>query len=136
MSRDQPLGRRKLLVAAGATGALGGAAALGYYLTREAEPLPAPQNALDPETVRGFYRRLGRTGLSVSAVSIGGGGLEGPEPLIRAVESGLNYIDTSVCYGDSELVIADALRRKPSLRDKLIIATKWDVDTGWDRERI
>jgi predicted aldo/keto reductase-like oxidoreductase len=72
----------------------------------------------------------------VSAVGIGAGGVDDPGLIIRAVDAGLNYIDTSVCYGDSELVIARALAERPDLRDKLYIATKWDVTQGMDKARI
>ena len=126
--------RRRLLLAAGALGA-GAAGAAAWWTLRERN-VPPPARRIDPEVDLGFYRRLGRTGLRVSAVGIGAGGLSGPGIVVRAVDSGINYIDTSVCYGDSELVIRDALRMRPDLRDKLIIATKWDADQHMSKERI
>ncbi len=81
-------------------------------------------------------RRLGRTNLQVSVVGIGAGGLDGPEPIVRAVDKGMNYIDTAICYGGSEKVIARALQRSPGLREKLIIATKWDVGHNWKKSEI
>lgn len=129
---DEPSGsRRKFLYAAGA--ATVGAAGVGvYYATRQ---VPPPSVTVDPED-RGFYRRLGRTDLKVSAVGIGAGGLGDPDILKRAIDSGLNFIDTSVCYGDSELVIGEALQKFPGLRDKLIIATKWDVTQSMSKDKI
>src|SRR5262245_26817905 len=71
-------------------------------------------------------RRLGRTNLDVGVIGIGGGGLGDTGPIHRAVDKGMNYIDTSTCYGGSENVIGKAIKESKSLRDKLIIATKWD----------
>lgn len=123
--------RRKFLYAAGAVGA--GAAGLGvYYATRR---VPPAAMTVDPED-RGFYRRLGKTDLKVSAIGIGAGGIGDPEILKRAVDSGLNFIDTSICYGDSELVIAEALQKHKEIRDKLIIATKWDVTQSMTKAKI
>ncbi|NKB69667.1 MAG: hypothetical protein GKR89_21560 [Candidatus Latescibacteria bacterium] len=66
------------------------------------------------------YRRLGRTGLDVSAVSIGGAYLAGPDAdriqenatalVRRALELGVNYIDTAPLYGDSETLLGQALK--------------------------
>jgi predicted aldo/keto reductase-like oxidoreductase len=128
-------GRRNLLIGGAAAA---GAAAVGagvWHFTRGG-PLPDPKVVASPETDAGFYRELGRTGLKVSSVGIGAGGLEGPEPILRAVDMGLNYIDTAICYGNSEEVIARALRARKTLRDKLLIATKWDVNRFWNKDRI
>lgn len=128
---DKSASRRKFLYAAGAVGA--GAAGLGvYYATREVPPASV---TVDPED-QGFYRRLGKTELKVSAIGIGAGGIGDPAILERAVDSGLNFIDTSICYGDSELVIAEALQKHKEIRDKLIIATKWDVTQSMSKAKI
>jgi predicted aldo/keto reductase-like oxidoreductase len=71
-------------------------------------------------------RRLGRTNLDVSIVSIGAGGLNELEPIARAVDKGMNYVDTSTCYSGSEDTLGRAFVTYPGLRDKLVIATKWD----------
>jgi len=55
---------------------------------------------------------------------------------VRAVDKGMNYIDTSICYGESEKVIRKALLSKPGLRDKLIIATKWDPGPAAKKDEI
>ena len=66
------------------------------------------------------YRRLGRTGLEVSEIGIGGavfaGTSHGPfdegeaiTAIRTALESGINYIDTSRHYGPSEEIIGKAL---------------------------
>jgi uncharacterized protein len=124
--------RRKFLYAAGALGA--GAAGYGVYrATREVPPAGVK---VDPDADQGFYRVLGKTGLKVSAVGIGAGGLTDPDYLLRAVDAGLNFIDTSICYGDSELVIAKGFKKRAGLRDKLIIATKWDVTQRMSKAKI
>lgn len=75
------------------------------------------------------YRRLGRTDLQVSAVSLGGAYLmgkgqegEGREGSMeraqantravvdRALELGINYIDTAPYYGNSEILLGGALK--------------------------
>lgn len=81
------------------------------------------------------YRQLGKTGLRVSAVGLGGwqfGGewgksfeqIEVDHMLGRAGELGINFIDTAECYGDhlSEGLIGSAIR---GVRDKWIISTKF-----------
>ena len=66
------------------------------------------------------YRKLGRTGLEVSAVSLGGAYVMGKEPerfvenardvVNRAFELGINYIDTAPLYGQSEKILGQALK--------------------------
>lgn len=81
------------------------------------------------------YRTLGRTGLSVSEVSLGGAYLMGADPE-RAIESarqlvekaaalGINYIDTAPLYGKSEILLGEAL---VGLTDRFHIATKVGYD--------
>jgi len=80
------------------------------------------------------YRRLGGTGLSVSALSFGASSLGGvfrevtESECLRTVhlslEQGINYIDTSPFYGltKSETMLGKALKTIP--RDKYILSTK------------
>jgi L-galactose dehydrogenase len=80
------------------------------------------------------YRRLGGTGLSVSALSFGASSLGGvfrevtESECIRTVhlslEQGINYIDTSPFYGltKSETMLGKALKTVP--RDQYILSTK------------
>lgn len=126
--------RRVLLgVLAGVTGA-GAAGVVGvevWHRTHRATSKEAP--AIDDRPgvlVAGARvterRRLGRTNLEVGVIGIGAGGLTGPDPIPRAVDLGMNYLDTSTCYGRSEDTIGKALFENRGLRDKLVIATKWD----------
>lgn len=135
---------RRSVVAYGLSGAglLGISGALGYreWLRRRyvpeapvVEDRPGMLAASGTVTSR---RRLGRTNFQVAVVGIGAGGLQGPEPIARAVDKGMNYIDTSICYGGSEKVIARALQLNKGLREKLIIATKWDAGHNWKKSEI
>ncbi len=79
------------------------------------------------------YRPLGRTGWNVSAISFGAwaiGGTWGPvqdeesiAALHRAIDMGVNFIDTADVYGDgrSERLIAQV---KKSRKEEIIVATK------------
>jgi len=142
MAKKERVGRRRFLwYTLAGTGVVGAGAALGYraYQRRDIPEAPIVEDRpglVDESAVVSERRRLGRTGLEVSIVSIGGGGLKGPEAIVRAVDKGMNYIDTSVCYGDSEKVIRRALRSSKGLRDKLIIATKWDAGVHAKKDEI
>ncbi len=79
------------------------------------------------------YRRLGRTGLEVSEIGFGAwaiGGGWGPQSeqdslaaLHRAIDLGVNFIDTAAGYGDgkSERLIAEALKQR---QETVYVATK------------
>ncbi|WP_143814808.1 aldo/keto reductase [Magnetofaba australis] len=69
------------------------------------------------------YGTLGKTGLKMSDISFGGGHLPSGSMLLRAMDQGINYIDTAPDYGASESHIGEAMPRIQ--RDKLIIATKF-----------
>ena len=81
------------------------------------------------------YRRLGRTGLRVSVVGLGSGGAsqlgqrsglpsEDVVRLVRrALELGVNHIDTAADYGSSEAMLGDALEGVP--RDAYVLSTKF-----------
>ncbi|MBI4551071.1 MAG: aldo/keto reductase [Candidatus Latescibacteria bacterium] len=104
-----------------------------------------------------FYRRLGRTDLRVSEISLGTVELglnygipSGDQPnqpsetdaarlLNRALDLGVNLIDTAAGYGTSEEIIGRALRRR---RNEYILATKcshWsdqELSTTETRKRV
>jgi aryl-alcohol dehydrogenase-like predicted oxidoreductase len=80
------------------------------------------------------YRTLGRTGLEVSEISFGawgiGGGMwkesddaEAMRALHKAVDLGINFIDTALAYGNghSERLIGKFLRER---KERVYIATK------------
>ena len=81
------------------------------------------------------YRTLGRTGLEVSLMSYGSGGpsrlgqgtgltdAEQEALVRRCLDLGVNLIDSSANYGDSEEILGRCLDGVP--RDAFYMATKW-----------
>ena len=97
---------------------LRGAAALGVAATA---PLAC---AAAPAPGAMAMRSLGRTGLRISEVGVGGYPLDDPDVLVYARERGINYVDTAHCYrgGASERAIGEALVGR---RDQFVVTTKW-----------
>jgi len=81
--------------------------------------------AEEPKEDRGqiIYRTLGRTGLKVPAVSIGAMNATDPAVIERALDLGINYIDTARSYqgGNNEIMVGKVLSRR---RDEAYIGTK------------
>jgi len=69
------------------------------------------------------YRTLGKTGLKVTAVSMGVMNCSDPAVLLRAFDLGINFYDTADCYmhGRNEEMVGKAFEGK---RQKLVIQTK------------
>ena len=75
------------------------------------------------------YRKLGRTGLEVSELSMGGAWITarataraaGIAAVRRALELGINYVDTAPAYGDSEEVLGLALE---GVAQPVVLSTK------------
>lgn len=87
---------------------------------------------------------LGRTGLQVTRIGFGAMELRGPHAdaagrrgalaLLNAVlDEGINFIDTSPDYGESEALIGEALAGR---RDGFVLASKCGCPTGSDAERV
>jgi aryl-alcohol dehydrogenase-like predicted oxidoreductase len=91
----------------------------------------------------GFMRKLGRSGIEVSALGLGGWAIGGPfifngmydgwgdvddtesiKAINRAFELGINFLDTADCYGvgHSEEVIGKAIAGK---RNSIVVSTKF-----------
>ncbi len=108
--------------------ALGGLAALS----------PIPLAAEEWRRKKGdmWYRRLGRTGLFVSEISLGGSPLPDWALFREIVERGVNYIDTSGSYsnGNSERQIGRLL--KEAGRDTVFVCTKFHLRGNWDEKAI
>ncbi len=81
-------------------------------------------------------RRLGKTGVFVSLLGIGGSGIiarEDAKEVVHeifdhALANGVNYIDTAPTYGASESNIGEAIRGR---REKVFLATK-TLARGYD----
>src|SRR5512147_2614539 len=73
---------------------------------------PAPKRPALAEGKGMAFRRLGRTGLSVSEISLGSSPLPDPDLLREIIDRGVNYIDTSHNYenGNAERQIGRLLR--------------------------
>lgn len=86
------------------------------------------------------YRRLGRSGLKVSALSLGAwvtyGGQVGEEIaydcMVAAYESGVNFFDNAEAYarGNAEIVMGNVVKKTGWKRSDLVISTKifWGGD--------
>lgn len=84
------------------------------------------------------YRLLGRTGVLISTLAIGGDNILNPTPeaesirvIEAALDNGINLIDTSNSYmnGESERIIGKALRQS-GRRHQALVATKVHYPTG------
>ena len=95
------------------------------------------------------YRTLGRTGFQVSEIGLGAWGVGGKQwlgaedaealaALRRAIELGVNFIDTALAYGDghSEVLVGQVVRESAQ---KVYVATKvppknqlWPAQPGID----
>ncbi|MCY4402630.1 MAG: aldo/keto reductase [Candidatus Poribacteria bacterium] len=82
-------------------------------------------------------RRLGRTELKVTSLSLGGARIggnnvtddEAVETVHRAITLGINYLDTSPLYGESERRVGLALA--DGWREKIYLATKTGTHPKW-----
>ncbi|GLY77563.1 aldo/keto reductase [Actinoallomurus iriomotensis] len=88
------------------------------------------------------YRTLGRTGIKVSPYALGtlmfATSVGNPDPddsarvIHKALDAGINFIDTADAYGDSEEVVGKALKGR---RDNVVLATKVSRPMGDDPNR-
>jgi aryl-alcohol dehydrogenase-like predicted oxidoreductase len=85
------------------------------------------------------YRTLGRTGIKVSPYALGalalGTSIGNPDHddsariIHKALDAGINFIDTSDVYGESEVAMGKALKGR---RDSVVLATKFSRPIGDD----
>src|SRR3954469_22932692 len=81
------------------------------------------------------YRTLGRTGIKVSPYALGTLMLGAPDAdeadsirlIHKALDAGINLLDTADAYGTSEEVVGKALKGR---RDDVVLATKVGRPTG------
>ncbi|NED11015.1 aldo/keto reductase [Streptomyces sp. SID9124] len=85
------------------------------------------------------YRQLGRSGLSVSEIGYGAWGIgesswvgatrdESLRALNRAIDLGVNLIDTARGYGESERIVGQVVRERAG--DEVLVATKVPPKNG------
>jgi aryl-alcohol dehydrogenase-like predicted oxidoreductase len=99
------------------------------------------------------YRKLGETGIEVSEIGYGGWGIGGSQwggaddersiqALHRAIDLGLNFIDTALAYGEgrSERLVGRVVGERP---ERIYVATKvppknmvWPAKTGTPVEEV
>ncbi|WP_037906384.1 aldo/keto reductase [Actinacidiphila yeochonensis] len=86
------------------------------------------------------YRTLGRTGIKVSPYALGAlmfATRMGNEPgesariIHKALDAGINFVDTADAYGDSEEVVGKALQGR---RDDVVLATKFGLGRELNRQ--
>jgi aryl-alcohol dehydrogenase-like predicted oxidoreductase len=85
------------------------------------------------------YRTLGQTGIKVSPYALGALALgtyignadhdDSVRIVHRALDAGINVIDTADAYGESEVLVGQALRGR---RDSVVLATKFGRPVGDD----
>src|ERR1700742_2730991 len=85
------------------------------------------------------YRTLGRTGIKVSPYALGtlmfATSISNIDPadsarvLHKALDAGINFVDTADAYGDSEEVVGQALKGR---RENVVLATKFSRPVGQD----
>jgi aryl-alcohol dehydrogenase-like predicted oxidoreductase len=87
------------------------------------------------------YRTLGRTGIQVSpyalgtlmfATTMGNDRADSARIIHKAIDAGINVVDTADAYGDSEEVVGKALEGR---RDDVVLATKFGRPIGQDPNR-
>nr|CRH05287.1 Aldo/keto reductase. Aldoketo-oxidoreductase, NADP-binding [Candidatus Magnetococcus massalia] len=90
--------------------------------------LPAESHAQEKASIQ-QYRKLGNTDLKMSDIAFGAARLRASSLVLRALDRGVNYIDTAPDYGHSEEAVGEALTRYKQ-RDKMIIASKFCLRDG------
>jgi len=83
-----------------------------------------------------WYRRLGRTGLFVSEISLGGSPLPDWSLFREVVDRGVNYIDTSTSYGNGNSERQIGRLFKETGRDKVYVCTKFHLRGKWSEDSI
>jgi hypothetical protein len=83
-----------------------------------------------------FYRRLGRTDIWISEISLGGSPLPDERLLFGLLDRGVNYIDVSDSYenGNAERKTGRAVKRFG--RDKIHIHTRFHLQGPWTEASI
>ncbi len=102
-----------------------GKATLGLCSTGLALPFLKSNAFTSEEPQKIIYRTLGRTKLRIPVISFGVMNSDSPDLIKRALDKGVNHLDTAHVYlrGNSERVIGEVLQKSGN-RDKIYVATK------------
>jgi predicted aldo/keto reductase-like oxidoreductase len=73
------------------------------------------------------YRRLGRTGLYISEISLGGSPLPDERLLFRLVERGINFLDTSESYENGNVERLAGRAFKAFGRDRIMVHSRFHL---------
>jgi hypothetical protein len=120
-------GRRSFLktLAAGTAAAVAGR---GLPVLGQEPTSPAPPAALGKIVKDGMvYRRLGRTGLHISEISLGGSPLPDERLLFRLIERGINYLDMSESYENGNVERLAGRAFKAFGRDRIMVHTRFHL---------
>ncbi|HEY3835322.1 MAG TPA: aldo/keto reductase, partial [Bryobacteraceae bacterium] len=96
----------------------------------------APAAGQDTRSGEMIYRTLGRTGVKVSAIGLGGYHIGNPSEaegikIIRtAVDRGINFLDNCWDYHDGESEVRMGKALLDGYRQKVFLMTKFDGRTG------
>ena len=82
------------------------------------------------------FRRLGRTGLNISEIALGGSPLPDERLLFQLVERGINYIDTSDSYENGNCERKVGRLFKALGRDKIHIHGRFHLQGPWTEASI
>ena len=115
---------RREFIAKGSMKLSGASLLLGQYCAKSAfasQKAPVHKGQKEPTME---YRTLGKTGMKVSALSLGMAYLRERAVLFKALDLGINYFDTAHAYmgGNNERLLGDVLKEYG--RKKAFIATK------------
>ena len=130
MKEKNKINRRNFLKSVGAVGL--GSVIASKQKADAGEPNNADPNASkqqqEPKLPQVPKRKLGKTGVEVPVLALGGGVdfVENQIILKKAIEWGVTYWDTAYTYanGNSELGIGKFLKKNPQERKKLFIVSK------------
>jgi uncharacterized protein len=99
-----------------------------FFFTQVEKTAPVPKPEWTGSQVAS-YRRLGRTNVMVSDISLGSASIRNVEVARLALDRGINYFDTAPDYADaeSERILGEAMRGR---RDQVFLATKFCLPEG------
>jgi len=118
--------------------AAGTAGALAFPLA-SAGSQKNPAQTAPPGKIRRdgmVYRRLGRTGLYISEISLGGSPLPDERLLFRLIERGINYIDTSDTYENGNCERKVGRLFKALGRDQISVHARFHLTGPWTEASI